>query len=334
MNRLKVYGITFFFAAMFVACNKNEEKEPDVFVVGCEYDRQASAKIWKDGVVQNLSASESQTANANSVYVSGTDVYVAGYIGIVAKLWKNGVAQDLTDGMEAHSVFVSGSDVYVAGVGMSVAKLWKNGVTQTLPMVAVNSSVSVFVSKNDVYLTGGDYLLKNGVAQNLSCDESTVFTMTNSVYVVGNDVYVAGYEIRFKDGQYYYCATLWKNGVAQYLTDERTQRVEATSVFVSGRDMYVAGYDYVDYTNIYGTHSVSVAKLWKNGVAQNLSNGNENGFNARANSVYVAGRDIYVAGYEDSGALRKYVAKLWKNGVAQNLTDGNSYAVAMCVFVK
>ena len=301
MKKIKNFGTVLFFAVILIACNKDiMEKEPNVFVVGCEYDRHASImvpKLWKNGVAQNLSDSESKTANAHSVYVSGNDVYVAGIEG-----------------------------------GWS-AILWKNGVAQTTPTLVANSLCSVFTSKNDVYLAG-DNLLKNGVVQNLSYSENTVRISTNSVYVVGNDVYVAGYETRFNEGQYYYCATLWKNGVPQYLTEESIEQVTAKSVFVSGKDVYVAGCDYVDYTNIYGTFSKSVAKLWKNGVAQNLTNGNENGFDAMANSVYVYGRDVFVAGYERSGAHGEFVAKLWKNGVEQNLTDGSSFALAMSVFVK
>jgi len=339
MNRLKIYGIALFLAAMFVACNKNEEeKNPDVYVVGCEYDRQKSvwiAKFWKNGVAQNLFASESKTAGAHSVFVSGNDVYVAGYTDGDAILWKNGEAQKLTDGSyyaEAHSVFISGSDVYVAGIERGwVATLWKNGVAQTLPLMGVNSYCTVFVSKNDVYLAG-DFLLKNGVEKNLSRDENATSIRTNSVYVSDNDEFVAGRETRFRDGQFYYCATLWKNGVAQYLTDERTEEVAATSVYVAGRDVYVTGNDCVDYTNDYGTFSMSVARLWKNGVAQDLTNGNENAFSSNAFSVFVSGRDVYVAGYERPKG--EYVATIWKNGVAQNLTNGSSYADALCVFVK
>ena len=48
----------------------------------------------------------------------GPNVYVAGSIGKAAVLWKNGIASYLTNGSrsaEANSVFVSGTDVYVAG---------------------------------------------------------------------------------------------------------------------------------------------------------------------------------------------------------------------------
>ena len=74
-------------------------------------------------------------AIANSVFVSGSDVYVAGHYGNYAKVWKNGIATDLSDGTElaeARSVFVSGSDVYVAGNIFKQGILWKNGVPTNL----------------------------------------------------------------------------------------------------------------------------------------------------------------------------------------------------------
>jgi hypothetical protein len=73
-------------------------------------------------------------------------MYVAGQLGDFAAFWKNGEAQNLTGGIpysDAYSIFVSGSDVYVAGYAYNinpnnnnivdrVAKLWKNGVLQNL----------------------------------------------------------------------------------------------------------------------------------------------------------------------------------------------------------
>ena len=67
------------------------------------------------------------------------DVYVAGFGGNVAKVWKNGLTTPLTDGTkesDAYSVAISGSDVYVAGYESNgthwVAKVGKNGVATPL----------------------------------------------------------------------------------------------------------------------------------------------------------------------------------------------------------
>ena len=105
-------------------------KKGDVYAVG---EGSNTAILWKNGVAQNLT-DETSVGIAYSVFVSGSDVYVAGSRAI---LWKNGVEQNITDGTRARSVFVSGSDVYVAGYGRNhinavVAKVWKNGVEQNL----------------------------------------------------------------------------------------------------------------------------------------------------------------------------------------------------------
>ncbi|WP_223826664.1 hypothetical protein [Flagellimonas sp. S3867] len=75
-----------------------------------------------------------KNAGAESLYVSDTDIYVAGFERSennlnVAKLWKNGEAIDLSDGQNtstAHAVFVYEKDVYVAGKDGKKAKVWKN----------------------------------------------------------------------------------------------------------------------------------------------------------------------------------------------------------------
>ncbi len=54
-------------------------------------------------------------------------------------------------------------------------------------------------------------------------------------------------------------------------------------------------------------------------MATSLTNGSNH---AKANSVYVSGTDVYVAGYESNGT--KSVAKVWKNGVATSLTNGSN----------
>jgi hypothetical protein len=67
------------------------------------------AKYWKNGVPVNFTE-----GMGNAIFVSGTDVYVAGsvyqttqtspsstFTGSVATLWKNGTAVSLTDGVHS-----------------------------------------------------------------------------------------------------------------------------------------------------------------------------------------------------------------------------------------
>ena len=248
-----------------------------MYVAGTE---AGVAKLWKNGVDQNLPVG-SFGSSANSVYVSGKDVYVVGYskerrggqysyVYQIVTLWKNGVAQDVSNETKdayAHSVYVSGNDAYVAGyegstTNSKVAILWKNGVAQSLSDQSNNEALSVCVSGNDVYVAG----------------------QANNV------------------------VKLWKNGVAQNLTDG-SKYAGAYSVHVSGSDVYVAG------------NEGDVAKIWKNGVAQNLPSY----FATEAHSVYVSGNDVYAVGWDS------FDVKLWKNSELQPLPTGNGTAHSIFV---
>jgi hypothetical protein len=62
----------------------------------------SEATVWKNGIPATYSNGFS--SKAESVFVSGSDVYVTGHgadrstSDAVVKLWKNGVATSLTDG--------------------------------------------------------------------------------------------------------------------------------------------------------------------------------------------------------------------------------------------
>lgn len=173
---------------------------------------------------------------ATAVFVSGNDIYVAGYLFSykgkdIAVLWKNNELVELSNGTvnaRAYSVFVSGNDVYVAGEensGSSKAMLWKNNIPMPLQ------------------------------------DDGFDHRIAKSVFVVGNDVYVAG-EAR-KGGNDFY-AVLWKNNVMTKLG----YKAKATSVTVSDNDVYVAGYE----TDTQETQTR--AAIWRNGTKTLLGNGN------------------------------------------------------------
>ncbi len=172
---------------------------------------------------------EGRSAFSEGMFISGGDVYVAGYEILKrpgyseeyerAILWKNGKRQVLFDNQtgeaEARSVFVSGKDVYAAGNKYnSDAVIWKNGDMQELAQpegCLKTRAYSVFVAGNDVYVAGeASYedkpvdtykpiLWKNNVPTVLDADYGTAYT----VFVAGTDVYVGG------QGK---TSSVWKNG--------------------------------------------------------------------------------------------------------------------------
>ena len=150
------------------------------------------AQYWDQGVATSLvgnlldssGGNVTERPNTTGIYVSGTDVYVAGVVSGLftpqAVYWKNGVSSIIGNG-SANAIFVSGSDVYVAGYsiinGVNVATYWVNGqptVLSTSPQSTVANAI--FVSGSDVYVAGIDVVnevayatyWKNGVATHLS----------------------------------------------------------------------------------------------------------------------------------------------------------------------
>ena len=266
----------------------------DVYVAGSAPVGRGAAAVWKNGKVQNLAPCTFMHSEANSVFVYNGDVYAVGSEesaithNRIAKLWINGKTYNLSDEktlMVASSVYVHNGDVYVAGFelplepvscgtcvqirsGFAIAVLWKNGQLQYLTDGVHNAwATSVFVSGNDVYVAGFEgtsaRLWKNEVVQNLENETSGgPFNIVNSVFVSGKDVYAAGNKV-------------WKNGKILY---ERGGNYSFESIFVSDNDVYVVGRE----TNFGGGYDA--AKLWKNGMIQDISYGSTMSY---ANSVFV-----------------------------------------------
>ena len=261
------------------------------------------------------------------VYVSGTSIGANGVA--IATYWKNGVAVTVNDNStlsDANGIIIKGSDIYLFGNSLypgtanEVATYWKNGVAHYLSAgVSSIHASAMALAGTDVYMAGNTKnatsnqvatYWKNGEPTSLQGNSLT--SLADGVAVNGTDVYVSGI---FEAPGYPPAATVWKNGIATRLTDSNTS-AEAEAIAINGNDVYVAGY--TQSTNFHaapGTQMGSpIATLWKNGIANALTNSSQY---AKANSIFINGTDVYVAGYIFSNFI--YKPTYWKNGVATSL---------------
>jgi hypothetical protein len=280
--------------------------------------------------------------NLGNVIICGSsassDVYLAGSENGTAKIWKNGIATNLSvanDSSSANCVFVSTTDVYVAGNEKQFAKIWKNGIGTTLSASNTRGvATSVYVSGTDVYVVGYEdnlvtqfayvpKLWKNGVSTVLTIPNGYQTGIPTSVFVKGSDVYIAGYI--YSAGQNLgQKSVVWKNGNPSILNVNGNNST-AKSIFVEGTDVYVAG----ELQNSNGGFN---AGYWKNGVPTYLTNNTSD-----ANCVIVSNSDVYVAGYELNSINIVGSAKYWKNGIGINvISSSNMQGVyrAKSIFVK
>jgi hypothetical protein len=325
---------------------------PDVYVAGWGLNSAGVkvATVWKNGVATSLTDG-SNGATANSVAVSGADVYVSGaeFNGSngnsVAMLWKNGVATALTDGTLSAGggqVEVSGTDVYVTG-GWSgydaqgnyvdVQGYWKNGTFIAL-LTATNQGQKgagaigpIIVQAADVYVAGVEYEMTPtgpGTAVFMPVaiywKNGTPVTLTDgmtlasvtSMAVAGSDVYVAGGHCFTLDPD---ClsATYWKNGVETVLSTAQASVV--SGIAAAGTNVYASGNT--------STSGEVLAQFWTNGTPTTLTESSE----AAANGAVIQGADVYVVGAEQGKAC------YWKNGVLNTVSLGGYTSTGSAIAV-
>jgi hypothetical protein len=201
---------------------------------------------WKNGVRFDLSQPGPKvSAQANSIFVAGADVYVAGTSNVevgmstgvsVPCYWKNGVRTDLGvidpggDGY-GNAIHVVGNDVYVAGYCIDqtpsgVPCYWLNGVRTDLSKIYEDFTGwgnSIQVSGSDIYVGGvtqndSSVMIpcywKNGKRTDLSMIDPALHGWVNSIFVLGHDVFAAGHNgFDPNVGADFPVPCYWKNGV-------------------------------------------------------------------------------------------------------------------------
>lgn len=315
--------LLFLLILFFCSCKKElkpdnpASSKVDIYVTGFESSGNcgdcAYAKYWKNGIATNLTDGLHKS-EANSIFVSGKDVYVAGYennntYSPIAKYWKNGVAVKLADSAVANSIFVSGKDVYVAGtqdahvvgsssMGFTDPIYWKNGVAVKLGENGYASSI--VVSGNDVYVAGylyqgGATYWKNGQKKSLA----GYYQFETAIAVSGSDVYVTQ-----RSNPAY-----WKNGIpVNFFTNNSGS---ALAIAVSGNDVYIGGWEAIN-----GEHT---GAYWKNGARVILPQHSS----VAVTGIAVSGNDIYVCGMDNIKNGNNYlsVPTYWKNGNPVTLSN-------------
>ena len=301
-----------------------------------------TAKYWMNGHETALTNGNND-AYANSIFVSGIDIYIAGTDASpdtygFPVYWKNNTEVKLpiksTSG-SANSICVSGGDIYIAGTDSSKGVYWKNGIETILDNTtdSGSSASAICISGNDVYVAGtrgyNAVYWKNGNIVSLTgYNAPTQHVRVNGIAVSNGNVYVVGYVNRAASPFPY--MNYWANGVATDLntgydiSSPNNNYGQVCGVCNSGNDLYIAGM--VETTN----QMINNAVYWKNGVQTVLTGSAGNSFSC---SICINGNDVYVAGYEYNAGQPKYAA-YWKNGVEAKLTDGTSETVATSIFVK
>jgi hypothetical protein len=277
------------------------------------------------------------------VYIAGDSFDLSNRYVPFPVYWKNGKQVHLPNASYSSGtgIAVNDSAVYVSSSGLfsgNDVTYWKNsiGVNLADPTIIAPTAMGIALSGKDVYTVGRAYInnyekivpiyWKN---QDKAIKIATVSANpgeATAIAVSGNDVYITGSTYNPTPAYGLSTACYWKNGVPTFLqlSTPTAQSALATAIFLSGTDIHVVG---IMRSAVYYPVT-DIATYWKNGKPTALTSLS---IGSGANSVYVDGNDVYIAGsIKASDGLSR--AAYWKNGVATVLDSTFSVANAITVY--
>ncbi len=281
--------------------------EYDVYIAGSgRYLPQNSEyttsypKYIKNGVETSLWDETIYSGSANSIFVSGKDVYVAGTCSKItsstpyyqsACYWKNGKLIILETGntnswVEAGTIYVKDGDVYVIGSINNDAILWINDK-------AINLT-------NNTHTSG---YINSSKKQTRA--HSIVVLPDKSIHIAGD---LKG-EFNGYEKNYAVHWTIQGNTVNAKILSPNTNTFGkdyeyATDISFYGNDIFISGYK--------KQSSIFVAKYWKNDSTINVD------YASSLTSIHAdSPSDIYLLG--KSGSFYNY----WLNGEKKTLNDAS-----------
>jgi hypothetical protein len=325
--------------AFIFSCSKDDDailptiQEPakitNIYIGGSQkIAGKERATIWKNGVAELLTTDASNASRVNSIYVYNDNVYAVGFeifpTEIRATLWKNGANITLEYGFsEAYSIAGFKDNIYIAGQFYRNATLWTNGsgnfVDTNLSSIDPSFAKSIFLTNDVATVTGVSIVGKVGNnAWTYINNNNNLLTNTStaeSVYVRGNDVFVT-INNEFLDIK---TASLQKNGILQNTIASNTAMY---SVYGDEQNIYAVG--------VINPNTVNArATIWENYIPKQLSQ-----LYSQANSVFVADKNVYVAGFEYDSNTAHYKATLWINGKVQTISTEDCQTKSVFVTVK
>ncbi|QCX01709.1 hypothetical protein FGM00_16905 [Aggregatimonas sangjinii] len=289
--------------------------------VGDEVSLQVTTDTYDNAIIWRSSNENIATVNDQGLVT----IMAGGTVAITATV----------DQAQAICIINSNPDVFIIQreVEDEIPVFWKNGEKTSMGNEIDKILNSIFVYKEDVYVTGEDwfsdgsgYLWKNGEVQNLPPSSGKINELKSF----------------FKDdeGNEYMCAEIitdnndkipvyWANGVESLMETTPPSSILFTNGSIDIYGMYVGNGDVYIIGNQRVGSDENLATLWKNGIIQPFT-GDVATFDF--GSVHVKDGDVFVAGYARLSNTET-VAKYWKNGTPVDLFSDTNPAFAEAISV-